>query len=98
MQPLTAHVVPASVQIKAEKLGEPRSEMGVAVGVNRKRADWGDTLTYDTFDRCADMPTQEGQGLVVRNPPLIEYSLVYTDAVNPAFRIDASIVEMLTRI
>jgi hypothetical protein len=29
MQPLTAHVVPASVQIKAEKLGEAGSEMGV---------------------------------------------------------------------
>jgi hypothetical protein len=29
MQPLTAHVVPASVQIKAEQLGETRAEMRI---------------------------------------------------------------------
>jgi hypothetical protein len=51
--------VPASVQIKAEKLGEPGSEMGVAVRVNRKRADRGDTLTYDAFKRGADLAAQQ---------------------------------------
>jgi hypothetical protein len=59
MQPLTAHVVPASVQIEAEKLSEPGSEMGVAMGVNRKRADRGDTLTDDAFKRGADLAAQQ---------------------------------------
>ena len=48
MQPLTKYVVPASVEIKAETLGKPGSEMDV-VSIYRKRSDRGNTLTDDTF-------------------------------------------------
>jgi hypothetical protein len=70
----------------------------MTVGVNRKRADRRDTLTDDAFKCGANLAAQERQRLVVRDPPLIEDGLVYADAVNPTFRIDASIVEMFTRI
>ncbi len=57
MQPLTAHVVPASVQIKSEELRLTRPEMRVAVGVHRKRTDGRDALAHDPFDGGADLAT-----------------------------------------
>jgi hypothetical protein len=46
--------------------------MGVAVGINCQRADRGNTLTHDAFKRGAHLAAQQRQGLIVRDPPLIE--------------------------
>jgi len=59
MQPLTAHVVPARVQVKPKKLGETGTEMGVPVGVNSERANRADTLPHDAFKRGADLAVQQ---------------------------------------
>ena len=59
MHPLTTHVVPARVQVKAKKLGETGSEMGVPVGINGERANRADTLTHDALKRSADLAVQQ---------------------------------------
>ncbi len=95
---MATHVVPASIQIEAEKLREPGAEMGMAVGVDRECADRGDPLTYDALDRGTDLAAHQWQGLVVEDPPLIEHGLVHPHAIDAALRVDARIVEMFARI
>ena len=53
VQPLAAHVVQASVQVKAEELRLTRPETSVAVRIDRKGTDGCHALAYDPFDRAA---------------------------------------------